>query len=84
MSRRTQELSSDLKKTADADEAQMGIGLILFFPTMFWLEGGDDYRASEYARLKGERDAIERVSIQKRCAIEFRSFVPPKQESEND
>ena len=78
VSRRAQELHAGLKKTADTDAVQMGVGLILLWPTLFFLEGGDDYRAQDYARLKGERDAIERASIQKKCAIEFQPIVPPK------
>jgi len=77
VSRRTRELYLSLKGEADADEAQMAVSLILLWPAIFWLEGGDDYRAMEYSRLKGERDAIERTSIQKKCALEFQPFVPP-------
>ena len=84
VSRRALELFTNLKKTADADEAQMGLGLILFWPALLFLEGGDDMRAHEYARLKGERDTIERVSIQKKCAIEFQPMVVPEQESADD
>lgn len=54
----------------------MGVGLVLFWPTLFFLEGGDGPQAQEYARLKGERDAIERVSIQKKCGIEFKDIAP--------
>ena len=39
-------------------------------------------RAHDYARLKGERDAIKRASIRKKCAIEFRPISPPKKEDE--
>ena len=73
VSRRASELRGSLKKKADNDEAQMGVGLILFWPTLFFLEGGDGPTAQEYARLKGERDALEKVSIAKKCGIEFRS-----------
>ncbi len=83
VSRRALELHTSLKDEADADEAQMAVGLILLWPTLFWLEGGDDYRATEYSRLKGERDAIEKVSIQKKCLIEFKSFTPPKDKEED-
>ena len=38
--RRTNDLYHSLKKEADADAAQMGVGLILFWPTLFFLEGG--------------------------------------------
>ncbi len=58
----------------------MGVGLVLFWPTLFFLEGGDGPEAAEYARLKGERDAIEKVSIQKKCAIEFKPITPPEKE----
>ena len=44
---------------------------ILFWPTLFFLEGGDGPQAQEYARLKGERDAIGKVAVVKKCAIEF-------------
>ncbi len=49
----------------------MGIGLILFWPALFFLEGGDGAEAMEYARIKGEREAIEKRSIEQKCAIEF-------------
>ena len=45
----------------------MAIGLVLFWPTLFFLEGGDGPEAAEYARLKGEVDALEGVAIQKQC-----------------
>lgn len=71
VSRRVGELHGSLKKTADNDEAQMGVGLLLLWPTLFFLEGGDGPQAQEYARLKGERDTLEVVSIQKDCGIKF-------------
>jgi len=71
VSRRALELHASLKDTADTDEVQMGVGLILFWPTLFFLEGGDGAEAMEYARIKGERDAIEKRSIKQKCAIEF-------------
>ncbi|MDC1214123.1 hypothetical protein N8000_06600 [Rhodospirillales bacterium] len=71
ISNRVNELHSQLEETADNDAAQMGVGLILFWPTLFFLEGGDGPQAQEYAKLKGERDAIEKVAVIKKCAIEF-------------
>jgi len=80
VSRRTIDLHRSLKKTADDDEVQMGVGLILLWPTLFFLEGGDDARAQEYSRLKGERNAIETVSVQKKCGIQFQPLTPKKEE----
>ena len=74
--RRAHELYTQLKDTADADAAQMGIGLVLFLPVLLFLEGGDGPEAQEYGRLKGEREAIEVVAIQKKCGIEFGPLVP--------
>ena len=77
--RRANELHGQLKKTANTDAAQMGIGLILFWPTLFFLEGGDGPQAAEYARLKGERDALEEVAILKKCDLEM---MPKFEESD--
>ncbi len=67
ISRRASELHGSLNKTASNDNAQMAVGLILFWPTLFFLEGGDGPQASEYARLKGEREALEQVANDKNC-----------------
>ncbi|MDD3447628.1 MAG: metal ABC transporter ATP-binding protein [Gammaproteobacteria bacterium] len=64
---RTNELHGTLKKKADNDTAQMAVGMLLFWPTLFFLEGGDGPEATEYSRLKGERDALEKVAVEKQC-----------------
>lgn len=66
---RANNLYANLKKTADNDSMQMAVGMILFWPTLFFLEGGDGLEATEYARLKGEREALEKVAIEKKCDI---------------
>ena len=68
----TGELYQSLKKEANADKWQMGVGLILFWPALFMLEGGDGPEASEYARLRGEYNALSEVSIMKKCQIQFK------------
>lgn len=47
----------------------MAIGLVIFWPALFFLEGGDGPEAQEYARLRGERDALEQVAVQKSCGL---------------
>lgn len=64
---RVSELYVQLKNKADADSAQMAIGLVLFWPALFLLEGGDGAEAAEYSRLKGERVAIDRTARLKSC-----------------
>ena len=54
VSRRAGELQASLKQKADGDAMQMGVGMLLFWPALFFLEGGDGAQAQEYSRLKGE------------------------------
>jgi len=68
VNRRASDLQGILNKTADTDQIQMGVGLILLWPTLFFLEGGDGPQAQEYARLKGEQDAIQQAVTMKKCS----------------
>ena len=76
LNRRATELHASLKKTADDDGAQMAIGAILFWPALFFLEGGDGAEAAEYSRIKGEREAIEIAAIQRDCSIATAQETP--------
>jgi hypothetical protein len=67
-------LYSQLKKEANADAVQMGVGLVLFWPALFLLEGGDGPEAVEYRQLKGEYEALRKISIQKKCGFEFQDL----------
>ncbi len=69
--RRTNDLYQSLKKDADNDAWQMGVGLVLFWPALFALEGGDSPAAADYRRLKGEYEALQTISVQKSCGIEY-------------
>ena len=68
--RRVNELYYELDEEAGDDAAQMGIGLLLFWPALFFLEGGDDARAGECARLKGERIALEDAAVMKNVILQ--------------
>ena len=74
VSQRADDLHASLKKTADNDTAQMAVGMILLWPVLFFLEGGDGPEAQEYSRLKGEAQALEKVAITKSC-----NLAPPPQ-----
>jgi hypothetical protein len=79
LSRRITQLYNSLESEADADDVQMGVGLLLLWPTLFWLEGGDGPQAVEYSQLKGEFSALEKVAIQKKCDPEI---IPPNPEEQ--
>ena len=61
--------AQDQKATSDA--VATGVGVVLFWPALFLIKG-EGASAAEVARLKGEMDAIEQASIQKRCGIQFK------------
>ena len=61
--------AQDSKATNDA--VATGVAVVLFWPAAFLIKG-EGASAAEVARLKGEMEAIEQASIQKRCGIEFR------------
>jgi hypothetical protein len=66
--------AQDSQRTQDAVATTAAV--IIFWPAAFFV-GGDKQNAAELARLKGEMEAIEQVSIRKQCGIQFRSTAPP-------
>ena len=70
---RTNRLFKSLEDEADSDAWQMGVGMIIFWPALFALEGGDGPEATEYAQLKGEFEALRTMAVQKKCGIEAKS-----------
>lgn len=63
-------LYEQLRSDANSDSWEMGVGAVLFFPTLFFLEGGDGAEAVEYRQLKGEYSALESAGIQKKCGLQ--------------
>lgn len=70
---RTQVLKKSIDDEASADTAQMAAGMLLFWPALFFLEGGDGPEAAEYSRLKGEYKALHTTAVRKECGIESNS-----------
>ena len=67
VSRRVSEVTGQQQKTRTKDAWALGIGLVLFWPALFFMIGGD--KKEELARLKGEFEALESVAIQKECSV---------------
>ena len=68
VSRRASEVAGvqDSNKTTDA--LVTGATIVLFWPAAFFIKG-DGPTAAELARLKGEFEALEQISIQKNCGL---------------
>lgn len=65
---RVVELGGRLDQAAATDKALVGVGVILFWPALFAL-GGTKSVEAEYARLKGEYDALQKAAIDKKCFV---------------
>lgn len=73
---RVVELGGRLDTAATNDKALVGVGMILFWPALFAL-GGTKQQEAEYGRLRGEAEAIEKASIEKKCAAPIASTSVP-------
>lgn len=58
----------------------MGVGLVVFWPALFFL-GGTIRQEAEYARLKGEYDAVQQAAIEQKCPsmVVPKPLVPPQE-----
>jgi hypothetical protein len=63
---RVNQLGGRLDEAASNDKAITGVGPILFWPALFAL-GGTKQQEAEYARLKGEYDAVQQAAVVKKC-----------------
>lgn len=70
VSARAAQVAGAQSSKATGDAVAMGVGLVLFWPSLFFIKG-DGTTATEVARLKGEMDAIEQASVKRRCGIQF-------------
>ena len=72
VSRKAEDVGAVVDKMAKDDNAQMAIGLILFWPALFLLEGKDTPQTREYARLMGELEALEDAAVKNGCRVSVR------------
>ena len=67
-------LYANLKSESQTDGTQMAVGMLLFWPALLFLEGSDSPDAAAYSRLKGEVEALNEISITKKCGYWY-SFL---------
>jgi hypothetical protein len=61
-------LSGQLDSTADKDAAVVAVTLLLLWPAVFFVSGGDKEKPAELASVKGQFDAMTKVYKSKGCA----------------
>ena len=82
--RRVNELYQSIEQRAKNDRVSMGVGMVVFWPALFFLKG-DSPEAAEYARMKGEYEAIQKIANQKKCDLIFQDeLMDSIEESKND
>ena len=67
VNRKVLEVTKTQDKIASNDSVAMGVGLVVFWPALFFIESSD--KSDELARLKGEYEAIEQAAIEKECDV---------------
>ena len=67
VSNRCDSLYRQLKTDHSNDQWQMTAGMLIFWPTLLLLEGGDGPEADEYCRLKGEKETLTNLAREKGC-----------------
>jgi hypothetical protein len=75
VSARAAEVTGTQQQKASNDAVAMGVGLVLFWPALFFIKG-DSQTAGEVARLKGEMDAIQQAGVAKNCGITVQTYGP--------
>jgi hypothetical protein len=70
LSARAAEVAGVQDQKATNDAVAAGVAVVLFWPAAFMVKG-DSMTGAELARLKGQRDAVEQASIEKKCGIQF-------------
>lgn len=70
VTRRANQVAYEVNENADGDATAMGVGLVLFWPALFFIDG-DTPQAQEYAELKGRFNALEEAAIEKDCGIKI-------------
>ncbi|MBS3785712.1 MAG: hypothetical protein KGY57_02775 [Gammaproteobacteria bacterium] len=67
VSSRVRSVADIQDKEASNDAAAVGVGLVLFWPALFFLAGSD--KEQELAQLMGEHEALQQSAIQKECGF---------------
>ena len=70
VSQRAATASGRQDKARKNDAVKTTVGVILFWPVLLFNEG-DGAKANEVANLKGQMQAIQQASVQKKCGFTF-------------
>ncbi|MDJ0777637.1 MAG: hypothetical protein QNJ85_07235 [Gammaproteobacteria bacterium] len=69
LNKKKNDLAFELDEKASSDEGLTAVSVILFWPAAFAL-GGNEEQEAEYARIKGEYDAVQKAGVEKSCNLD--------------
>ena len=75
LTQRVQQLGGRLDEASTNDKTITAAGIILFGPALFVL-GGTKQQEAEFARLKGEHDALQQAAIGRKCPGAMTAAAP--------
>ena len=75
LSSRVSILTGTQNKKRTRDAVATTAAIIVFWPAAF-LVGGNDEQTAELAQIKGKFEAIETISIQKKCNLQIKREQP--------
>lgn len=75
------ELSGQLDTAAGKDAGLVAVGIVLFWPALFFV-GGDKNKEAQLAQLKGTRDALIKAAKAKGCKLDSLEDVVKKEMAE--
>lgn len=67
VSSKVREISGAQDSEATKDAVALGVGLVIFWPALFFMMGDD--KEADIGRLKGEYDALHQAAIMKKCGF---------------
>ena len=72
--RRATDLKYEIDDEASGDAGAMALGLVIFWPALFFIDGDDPARNADYSLAKGQMIALEDAAVQKKCSP---GMMPP-------
>jgi hypothetical protein len=67
ISDRVRVVSGQQQRKATTDAVALTVGLVIFWPALFFMIGGD--KKEELANLKGQYEALDRAASNQNCAV---------------
>jgi hypothetical protein len=72
---RVSQLKGVIDHRATNDKIAVGVGVVVFWPALFFIKG-DGAEAADYARMKGDHEAITHAAMMKGCMAGSPGYSP--------